>query len=719
MTPSAVKYVNILKRSPEFDRGFYLRTNSNINRFYHRFPERHYVLYGESLGLRPNPDFAPRDYMRLNKDIGPEHRQALRHYLERGKNEGRATAVRPGASSRDGKKTAVVRPLIEGQKAKFAIVIHVFYHDLWSDFKARLLDLDIEFDLFVTATFDPSETDEMFADIRATFPSARCFELHNHGRDIFPFVYLANSSVLDGYSAICKFHTKKSPHRTDGEKWRDHLISGLLDGQNTSLITDAFLADETAGFLVADGQHFTETRWWGSNFERTKAMLARVEVPITEKGISFPAGSIYWLKPEILSMIKGMRLTEDDFEYELGQVDGTLAHAFERGVGFLATNGGQTTRQTSEIMSRPVADPLPLPEFTSCFYLPQFHPTEMNDKWWGKGFTEWTSTVAAKPQYKTHQQPVLPADLGFYDLRLPSVMGQQAELAKDAGIDAFCVYHYWFDRTRILETPMNNLLNAPEIDFPFYLCWANESWRRNWDGLSGEILLDQSYGEGFEERLVEDSLPYMRDARYQRPNGRDPRFVIYRPEDMPNPVQNVALMRQAWRDSGIGEVELGAVRFHISGDQSVAEDVFDFWIEMPPHGMVVEKDLIEIDSLDSEYSGSFSGLIYSYDGVIENSAKKSYVRGLPANTIAGVMPSWDNTARRGAAAHMAYGANPQSFDRWLKSIRAHRLEGSYRNELFINAWNEWAENAILEPSKHYGSAYLETAKRNIKPRSLG
>lgn len=716
MRPRAFRYVAELKRSPHFDRAYYLSTNSKIHVMYRLFPERHYVLHGEQIGLWPNEGFSPHDYLRLNDKVRKSGEPALLNYITAGAPKDRPTKMQRSLVTGELIEVPVVRPNAGAAKARFAIVVHVYYHDLWPDFRARLLDLDIEFDLFVTATFFDDETDAMIADIVAHFPTARCIPLPNHGRDIFPFVHLVNAGLLDGYAAICKFHTKKSPHRVDGEDWRNHLISGILDGPRTSAIVTAFLSDQEAGFLVADGQHFTDAQWWGSNRARVKEILLRVEIQATENGLSFPAGSIYWLKPEILAMIKAMRLTEHEFEMEIGQVDGTLAHAFERAIGFLCTNGGQVVRQSSEVFSNLTVTDLPRPSYTSAFYLPQFHPTPQNDAWWGVGFTEWAAVVTAAPQYKSHHQPTLPADLGFYDLRLPAVMAQQSALAKDAGIDAFCVYHYWFDGVRILETPLDNLLKSPDIDFPFYLCWANESWRRNWDGLSGEVLLDQSYRAGFEESLVADSLPYMRDARYQRPNGSDPRFVIYRPEDMPNPAENVAKMRQAWRDAGIGEVELGAVRFHIEGPHPVDDGVFDFWIEMPPHGLVAEKDLVGIEALDADHNGRFEGMIYSYDAVIEQSAAKLYVQTLPEKTIAGVMPSWDNTARRGAKAHMAFGANPQAFDRWLKSTRAHRLEGSYRGELFINAWNEWAENAVLEPSLHYGSAYLETLKRNLTAR---
>ncbi|MEQ9692872.1 glycoside hydrolase family 99-like domain-containing protein [Shimia sp. SDUM112013] len=711
------KLMAAAKATGTFDPVYYCGAYPQVNDLFLKFPLRHYIVYGEKMGFRPNPDFSPTAYLRYNPDVASTGMSPLMHYATVGIKEDRVTKELPKVEEFPAKKTPKMVFGAARDTARFAIVMHLYYPDLWPEFAETLERLEFDYDLYVTLTYRGEETDELAKEISSDYPNAVVAMMPNRGRDILPFMNLLNAGAFDDYDAVCKIHTKKSPHRDDGDIWRRHLIEGILPKENLEQMLEAFVDDRKAAFWVADGQHFTGEKWWGSNLELTQSLLRRLEIEIDGSHLSFPAGSIYWIKPTILKLLKAMHLHEGEFDVEYAQVDGTVAHALERVMGFLAIEAGQDVLQTTQVAELGGQKPVKKPGFTSAFYLPQFHPIKENDEWWGKGFTEWRGTVSAHSLFPGHTQPLIPSDLGFYDLRLTEIMGQQAELAREAGIDAFCVYHYWFDGRRVLEEPMNRLLDRPEIDFPFYLCWANESWRRNWDGLSGTVLLEQTYADGFEEKLVADSLPYMRDPRYQKPDGKRPRFVIYRPEDMPDPSGSVKRMRDAWRKAGIDEVELGAVCFHVSGDSDVDNDVFDFWIEMPPHGMVTGDDYLfggpQGNILHRAVADGFEGLVYDYKKVMKNSVSKSYRATLPEKTICGVMPSWDNTARRGLKAHVAYGANPASFGRWLDDVLEQRIEDSYRSELFINAWNEWAEKAVLEPSEKYGRMYLEVLQERI------
>ena len=169
-------------------------------------------------------------------------------------------------------------------------------------------------------------------------------------------------------------------------------------------------------------------------------------------------------------------------------------------------------------------------------YLPQFHPIPENDAAWGKGFTEWTNVTKAKPLYKGHYQPHLPADLGFYDLRLEEVRLAQEALAKQFGIHGFCYYHYWFNGKRLLHEPLDSKLKNPNEDFSFMLCWANENWTRRWDGKNHEVLIEQNYSKEDNVAHIQHLIPYFKDSRYIKVNGK-PVFIVYKPFYFPIQLQ--------------------------------------------------------------------------------------------------------------------------------------------------------------------------------------
>jgi Glycosyltransferase WbsX len=340
------------------------------------------------------------------------------------------------------------------------------------------------------------------------------------------------------------------------------------------------------------------------------------------------------------------------------------------------------------------------------FYLPQFHPIPENDKWWGPGFTEWSNVTRGRPMFSGHYQPRRPGELGYYDLRVKEVRHRQVELAKAYGIHGFCYYYYWFSGRRLLERPLDLMLADRELDFPFCVCWANENWTRRWDGSEQDVLIEQQHFPDDPVRFIHDLAPVLRDRRYITVNGA-PLLLVYRPAILPD----VANILRAWRYTA---EELGIPRLHVCalksfGYGSGLDDGFDAMVEFPPHS-VPDPD---VSHQTPDVAPQFKGKICSYPDLVRYSAGLRTGIGLPV--YRGVMPGWDNTARRGFNGHIYDGVTPELYEVWLRRLldytRRHH-EGDHRL-MFVNAWNEWAEGTYLEPDEKFGYRFLEATARAV------
>jgi hypothetical protein len=350
---------------------------------------------------------------------------------------------------------------------------------------------------------------------------------------------------------------------------------------------------------------------------------------------------------------------------------------------------------------------------TIAFYLPQFHQIPENDVWWGPGFTEWRNVERALPNFAGHYQPHRPGELGHYNLLQPDVMERQAALAQTYGITGFCYYYYSFSGRRILEAPLERMLASGKPDLPFCLCWANENWTRRWDGGDKEVLLAQGYTPEDDATIITDVMRYMRSPNYIRIDGK-PLFVIYRPSLIPDLKRTLDSWRRACRQSGIGEVYLAAVEaFELVRSTKNPRDMgLDASIEFPPAGMS-EKSTAPREMFNARYDG----LISDYRRIAQLYMSET----LPGHTrFRGIMPSWDNTARRQNDAFIFDQASPGAFQAWLEAVIEDTLDQNSGDEriVFINAWNEWAEGAHLEPDLRFGRGWLEAVRNARESRLL-
>lgn len=350
------------------------------------------------------------------------------------------------------------------------------------------------------------------------------------------------------------------------------------------------------------------------------------------------------------------------------------------------------------------------------FYLPQYHPTPNNDKWWGKGFTEWTNVGKAKPLFKGHYQPKVPADLGYYDLRLPEVREEQVRLAKEAGVNAFCYYHYWFGNGRQeLELPFNEILKSGKPDFPFCLCWANESWHSKFWNLDGTIekktLVEQIYGNESEwEKHFNYLLPAFKDSRYYKINGK-PLFMIYREHEFNNVKEFIKYWNNLALKNGLkGIYFIAQIAENISYEnvKYIKTKGFDaintvgLWKPMNLKPTIIQRIKRKLGfklPYVKEYSNIYPNFISSVDS--------------EENVFPTLIPNWDHSPRSGKAGYILMNSTPELFGKHVDHV--FDIVKSKNNKLvFLKSWNEWGEGNYMEPDLKYGKGYINILKSKLE-----
>ena len=379
-------------------------------------------------------------------------------------------------------------------------------------------------------------------------------------------------------------------------------------------------------------------------------------------------------------------------------------------------------------------DAAPAPAIRAlAFHLPQFHPVPENDAFWGTGFTEWRNVVQARPRFGGHNQPHLPAALGFYDLRLPETRAAQAEMARRAGLSGFCYYHYWFGGKRLLHRPLDDILRTGDPDFPFMLTWANENWTRAWDGGPREVLLAQSYSDADTRAHARHLAPFFADPRYIRIKGR-PVFAVYNADDLPDPRRWTDTFRETLESDGLSPYLIRVERWLDEDIRPPSALGFDAALEFQPFSRNFHRWLQARPDLKRSPARR-----------VLNRARKSWQQAQawrhfdthhdmaafaefdasqpppPYTCFPGVCPSWDNSARRPPGQAIIFrNTSPARFKDWLSAkLRQLAPPSPDENLLFINAWNEWAEGNHLEPCLQYGDAWLEALQQTLPASVIG
>ena len=373
------------------------------------------------------------------------------------------------------------------------------------------------------------------------------------------------------------------------------------------------------------------------------------------------------------------------------------------------------------------------------YYLPQFHPIPENDKYWGKGFTEWTNVAKAKPMFKGHYQPRIPADLGFYDLRLPEVREQQAQMAREAGIEGFCYWHYWFGNgKRLLQRPFNEVLQSGKPDFPFCLAWANHSWKTStWEnGGKDRMIVEQRYlGEEDYTLHFQEVLPAFRDKRYITIEGK-PLFAIFDPYNFRDVSNFIKAWQRLAKENGLKGIYFIAMSNSTSTLQRNADGTLKRVAPNLQSSERVYNDLLNLgfDGINS-FGKSRAEMLYM--GKYARIAKKllhQYLPFLPThrinyekitqhffapedswqNVYPSIFPQWDRTPRAGNSEGVYVNATPTTFKKHVEdALNVIENKDMEHRILFLRAWNEWGEGNYVEPDLKYGHGFLDAIKEVI------
>ena len=625
------------------------------------------------------------------------------------------------------------KPPVSLENPRIGIHLHIFYVDLLDEMISYLSNVKFRCDLFVSVRegIDRHDVESILKEKLPLVCEVFVESTPNRGRDIAPFI-IQFGDRLSKYDIVGHFHTKKSIHNNNLSSWRTKLFDNLFGAPGSSggrvakifekLLTSAKIVFPEDGFgILRDGTGWADNFGVAKEFLQKYTALRIEDYPVIE----FPEGFMFWARGACVKDFLHLPLDWNDFPPEPIKPDGTLAHALERLLfvfahahpgKFMRLHQGDSIHdflhyedQRDYSFVKKSSDIKIL-----SYYLPQFHPTPENDLWHGEGFTEWTKVRASNPLFSGHYQQHIPhPDLGYYLIDGPDILKKQAEMMHKAGVAGQIFYHYWFSGKLILEKPAQMLLANPDIDMPFCFCWANENWTRRWDGNESEVLLQQNYSSEDAKDFIQYLLPFFSDPRYIKIDDR-PVLFIYRPSSIVDSKMYQSIWEAECQTAGINKPYIVAVLTRGATDprdfsmDAGAERVLHDWT----NGAVSD-----IKNQLNQYE-PINGSVLPYHDVANFYSQKMEEK--PFTYFRSVVPMWDNTARYGRDAFLLHGSTPACFSDWLNRVIDYSRSTLPEDKRFIivNAWNEWAEGAHLEPDSRYGFSYLNSVGRAISGISL-
>ncbi|NDY57955.1 hypothetical protein G3N56_14560 [Desulfovibrio sulfodismutans] len=600
---------------------------------------------------------------------------------------------------------------------------HLFYQDMLPIIIDKLKNIPLPFDIFVSV---PKEVDNIgIANrLRHELDLAKNIVVEtvtNKGRDVAPFIVQFGKRILT-YDYVLHIHTKQSLHNTTLKSWGMDIFDLLL-GSKVAVSQILVLLHDRAKIVYPAEQnvYLKNPTGWDGNYTLARDLLDRfTNIDINEfPAVEFAEGSMIWARTSALAEFLSLPLTWDDFPEEPIPADGTLAHALERLLFVLSFD---TPGDYFKLCKRDSINDFRFYEEQQdysqslvhtdikvlAYYLPQFHPIPENDAWHGKGFTEWTKVKSATPLFAGHYQQHIPhSDIGYYLLDNPDILRKQADMMRKSGVHGLIFYHYWFTGKLILEEPATMLLQNPDIDIPFCFCWANENWTKCWDGNEKDILLEQKYSDEDAAMFIEYLIQFFKDPRYMKIDDR-PVLYIYRPSSITDVKSYLRIWKEHCIQAGlkapyvVAVLTRGAASPNEYGMDAGVERVLNDW----GNGNIPEcKNL-----LNSYYT--LEGSVLNY-----NDVANYYMNQIPDMDFTyfrSLVPNFDNTARYAAKAILTHQVSPAKFQEWFERLITYaQTLPSDRQYIIVNAWNEWAEGAHLEPDTRFGYGFLNAIGRGL------